>query len=102
MHRNRDVLRQWPLVIERRSVHVPYEFERSRTEMLQCTPVHLHPIGSECLLCGYDGIRKQLEDVLARHASMGLPALTCRDDGRRFETWRSQVVPQSFEDCCTQ
>src|SRR3954449_4281659 len=102
MHRTRDVLGQWSLVIESRSVDVPHEFERARPEMLKCPLVHLRPICSELLLRGYDGVRQQLEDVLARHADMRLPASPCRHDGWRFDARRSKVLSQSLENGCAQ
>src|SRR3954447_17615929 len=102
MHRTRDVLRQWSLVIERRSMDMPHEFEGSVPKMLQCALMHLRPVHGELLLCGYNGIRQQLEDVLARDANVRLAGWACRDDRWRSNARRTKLVSQSLEDSCAQ
>src|SRR3954454_14472395 len=102
MHRTRDVFRQRSLVIESRSMDMPHEFERSVPKMLQCPLVHLRPVHGELLLCGYYGIRQQLQDVLARHANMQLPGWARRDDRWCSNARPTKVVSQSLEDSCAQ
>src|SRR3954470_15499870 len=100
MHRSRNVFRQWSLVIKCRSMDVPHEFERPIPKMLQCPLMNLRPVHSELLLGGCNGIRQQLEDVLARDADMRLAVWACREDGWRSHARRAKVVSQSLEDSC--
>jgi hypothetical protein len=100
-HRTWDVLRQRSLMVKSRSVYMPYERERTMSEVLQGAFVNLRPICGELLLRGDNSVLQELEDVLARNADVRLLATVRWDDGWRVNARCSKVVPQSLEDCCS-
>jgi hypothetical protein len=63
-------------MVKSRSVYMPYERERTMSEVLQGAFVNLRPICGELLLRGDNSVLQELEDVLARNADVRLLALS--------------------------
>ena len=75
VHGGRNVLRQRPLVIEGRAVHVPHQLERAMPEMRQRFLPDLAPIVGEFFFRRHNRVGQKLQDVLSRNAQLR-PAAT--------------------------